>query len=211
MSNSEKTYNCTLALAGIFQAAVLAKQIANTGHCKAEALVASLNSIYIVEPSDVASVFNGAHSLQLGLNQLITIFNKPKDPSHTEVIRYVLGLIYLERKLKNNPKMLQIIGERIERSKQQLKFFEVTHPNTLANLADIYSSTVSTLKPRIQIVGKKELLTQPATLEKIRALLLAGIRAAVLWQQVGGSRWQLLVGRTKLNHMASKILNDEHI
>ena len=33
---------------------------------------------------------------------------------------------------------------------------------------------------------------------KVRAALLAGIRAAVLWQQVGGGRLQLMFARQRL-------------
>jgi len=39
---------------------------------------------------------------------------------------------------------------------------------------------------------------------KIRALLLAGIRAAVLWQQLGGSRWKLFWSRRKYVATAKK-------
>lgn len=34
--------------------------------------------------------------------------------------------------------------------------------------------------------------------DKVRALLLAGIRSAMLWRQLGGRRWQLLFSRRKL-------------
>jgi high frequency lysogenization protein len=33
---------------------------------------------------------------------------------------------------------------------------------------------------------------------EIRALLLAGIRSARLWRQLGGHRWQLVISRRKL-------------
>ena len=38
-------------------------------------------------------------------------------------------------------------------------------------------------------------LNQSYTMNKIRALLLAGIRSAVLWRQLGGHRWQLFLMR----------------
>ena len=40
-------------------------------------------------------------------------------------------------------------------------------------------------------------LQNPRVANKIRALLLAGIRATLLWYQVGGSRWGLLWSRKK--------------
>ena len=33
---------------------------------------------------------------------------------------------------------------------------------------------------------------------RIRALLLAGIRSARLWRQLGGSRWQMVFSRRRL-------------
>ena len=41
-------------------------------------------------------------------------------------------------------------------------------------------------------------LQQPNNASKIRALLLAGIRSARLWRQLGGHRWQLVISRRKL-------------
>ena len=41
--------------------------------------------------------------------------------------------------------------------------------------------------------------------DKIRACLLAGIRSAVLWRQVGGSKWQLLFHRKKLVQAARQL------
>jgi high frequency lysogenization protein len=61
---------------------------------------------------------------------------------------------------------------------------------------------------RIHVAGKREYISQAAILDKIRALLLAGIRSAVLWQQVGGSRWQLLLDRKKIVHTAQQILTE---
>jgi CII-binding regulator of phage lambda lysogenization HflD len=41
---------------------------------------------------------------------------------------------------------------------------------------------------------------------KVRASLLAGIRAAVLWHQVGGGRLQLMFSRNRLTTQAKQIL-----
>ena len=41
---------------------------------------------------------------------------------------------------------------------------------------------------------------------KVRATLLAGIRAAVLWHQVGGGRLQLMFSRNRLTTQAKQIL-----
>ena len=43
-----------------------------------------------------------------------------------------------------------------------------------------------------------QFLQNPRNAERIRALLLAGIRSATLWRQLGGNRWQLFFSRRKI-------------
>ncbi|MDF9756244.1 CII-binding regulator of phage lambda lysogenization HflD [Pseudomonas hunanensis] len=62
----------------------------------------------------------------------------------------------------------------------------------------MYQDTLSTLRQRIQVHGDMRFLQQASNASKIRALLLAGIRAARLWRQLGGHRWQLVFSRRKL-------------
>ena len=68
----------------------------------------------------------------------------------------------------------------------------------IANLASIYSDIISPLGNKIHVLGMQDYLVRPDIQHKIRAALLAGIRAGILWQQVGGNRWQFLFSRRKL-------------
>ena len=54
--------------------------------------------------------------------------------------------------------------------------------------ADLYSSIISPNFPKLIIFGEEEYLQRIDNQELIRALLLAAIRAIVLWRQVGGRR-----------------------
>ena len=45
------------------------------------------------------------------------------------------------------------------------------------------------------VSGEPHHLSDPKNANKIRALLLAGMRSAVLWRQLGGNRLQLLLAR----------------
>lgn len=58
-------------------------------------------------------------------------------------------------------------------------------------LARLYQDTISKLSFRIHVAGNPEYLRDHAVADQIRALLLAGIRSAVLWHQLGGRRWHL--------------------
>ena len=55
--------------------------------------------------------------------------------------------------------------------------------------------------------GEQTYLRNNDNAAKIRALLLAGIRAAVLWQQLGGSRWTLFWSRRRYIATAKKLLS----
>ena len=71
------------------------------------------------------------------------------------------------------------------------------YPQEIA-LADLYQETISTLGKRIQVSGNPEILQQPGVADSIRTLLLAGVRFGWLWQQMGGSRWQLILNRKQV-------------
>ena len=46
--------------------------------------------------------------------------------------------------------------------------------------------------------GEQTYLGRTDIVNKIRALLLAGLRSAMLWKQCGGTRWKFLFFRKKL-------------
>ena len=100
-----------------------------------------------------------------------------------------------------------MLGERISQVKRQLHHFDLLDEQVLANLASIYSEHISPIGPRIQVAGTPIYLQQPLVQHKVRALLLAGIRATVLWRQVGGRRRHILFARKKLVAAARSTLN----
>jgi len=203
-----------MALCGVFQAARMVQQIARTGMCDQEPFEASINSIFTLDCAtpeaaygDTSNIIYGARTLiaQLGPNKP----NKTNNQSNeVEITRYVIGVMVLERKLIRRNDLLDIIGRGVESATKQQEHFSVTHENVIANLADIYSKTISTLAPRIMVNGEHQHVTNPANANKIRALLLAAIRSAVLWRQCGGNRWQLLFGRKNILQEAQKIIDN---
>ena len=93
---------------------------------------------------------------------------------------------------------MEIIKNGIESASTQLNHFELTHINTISKLAEIYSEAISSLGPKIIVQGEQSVLSNPANASRIRALLLTGIRAVVLWRQAGGKRWRLLFERSAM-------------
>lgn len=197
--------NQTIALAGIAQACSLVHQLATTGGADSAALESSIGSLLKIDADSVVDVFGNLKGVQYGLQQLDQqlagkILNSP------EQARYAAQLVYLQKQLAKRNDLMQSIHAGISKAQHQAEQFGLMHANVQANLADLYHSTISTLQPRIMVLGDQQYLGNQNTVNKIRAILLAGIRAALLWRQCGGSRWKLLIFRKKLQDEARFLL-----
>jgi len=204
-------HNQVLALAGIFQSACLVQQLAREGHTDSAALRTSIQSILALDAPDVETIYGSARGVRLGLELLNSKLTGKTKPSDMEMARYVVAMVQLEGSLRRNPKMLEDIRQGIDTARAQMKFFENdapadgVHPLLMEKLAQLYSQTISTLTPRIMVSGEHGHLANPAIAAKVRATLLAGIRSAVLWRQLGGRRWQLLFSRGKIARAAAEL------
>ena len=186
-----------MALAGIVQAAHLVQQLAHQGTVKDNVgFETSINSIFKTDAENTAAVYDGPEGVRTGLKLLQVQLDRKTATRDLELTKYVIGVMYLERQLAKRSAMLGKIGEGIEKARAQVQHFSITHQNVIANLAGIYSDTISTLMPRIMVNGEQRFLADPDNANKIRALLLAAIRSAVLWRQCGGTRFQLLFSRS---------------
>ena len=205
------TRNRTIALAALFQCVEGVLQLATRGTVDNDLLQSCINSVLTNDNSSIEALYGGVSDLRTGLRVLmyqlgtggLTEDGKPKN---VEATRYAVNLLYLEKKLAKDPEMFQKLMRNIETAQQQLNFFEMTHPNMVARLADIYSNTISQLGPRIMIKGDQTHLSNVDNAAKIRALLLAGIRAALLWRQAGGDRWKLIFSRSAMQKEAQQLL-----
>ncbi|MEW5287632.1 MULTISPECIES: high frequency lysogenization protein HflD [Erwinia] len=201
-------YDITLALAGICQSAHLVQQLAHQGHCPADALKISLNSVVDLNPTSTLAVFgNDEAHLRFGLETLLAVLNNNRHGAGAELTRYTLSLMVLERKLSARRNALDELANRIRQLDRQLAHFDADSDTLLSAMATIYVDVISPLGPRIQVTGSPAVLQNMQIQSKVRATLLAGIRAAVLWQQVGGGRLQLMFSRNRLASEAKQILS----
>ncbi|EKN3345034.1 high frequency lysogenization protein HflD [Yersinia ruckeri] len=200
-------YDITLALAGICQSARLVQQLAHEGQCDNSVLHTSLNSVLLTNPDSTLAVFGGEEKrLTMGLETLQVVLNANRQGSSAELTRYVLSLMVLERKLNAKKSAMNMLGERISQLDRQLAHFDLESETMMSALASIYVDVISPLGPRIQVTGNPTMLQSTLVQAKVRAALLAGIRATVLWQQVGGGRLQLMFSRNRLFKQAQSIL-----
>lgn len=191
-----------IPLAGMFQAAFLIHEIANTGSTNQKAFEASINSIVKTQWDSTEEVYGGLEGIEFGLNLVQDLFSKENKQRDMEIARYVLGIVYLEKKLRKRSELDKKLMAGIECASAQSETFGLLHENVIANLANVYAETISTIEPKIMVSGDPTYLTNPHYSNKIRALLLALIRSTILWIQKGGSRWHLILQRKKVIALA---------
>lgn len=196
----------TLALGGVFQATWLVDQVARRGTLSQPEFETCLSSLFEMHPPNTEAVYGSRFEIKRGLQTLSDQLEGDEEKRNTYIMRYAINLLQLERKLNRHPAMLKRIADGLDGAAHQLKHFGLTHSNVVARLADIYSQTISTLSPRIMVSGENNYLQHPENANKVRALLLSGIRSAVLWRQCGGRQWQLLFQRKTIMNSAGNLL-----
>ena len=188
-----------VALGAVFEAAFLVDKIAKSGQVSEAPLGCMLGSLLVRDPQNTLEVYGGDDlNLRDGYRALVSALERDPSTLQRDSLRYALALLGLERKLAKRDDMLQIMGSRLDQIQQQVQHFGLVHDNVIAACGGLYQDTLSTFSQRIQVQGDMRHLQQPSNAAKIRALLLTGIRAARLWRQLGGHRWQLVFSRGKL-------------
>ncbi|WP_188151248.1 high frequency lysogenization protein HflD [Teredinibacter waterburyi] len=200
--------NIALGLAGMAQAASLVEQLAKTGYLKSEQFETAMKSLLVQSATDAEQVFGSVSTLSDGLNTLELLLKQHRDPKNADLLRYILGILHLQKRLARRSDVLYIIGARLEKVEKQVEMFGLSHDNVVSNVADIYTDTISKFQYRIQVNGEYNYLQQARVAAQIRSLLLAGIRAATLWRQAGGSRWHLIFYRSRIEQAVSDLLGE---
>lgn len=193
-----------LALAGVFQGAALAQQLATDGRCDEVAFEASLASVFRIDADSVASVYGGVGGVRRGLRTLVAQFED--ETRDVAVMRMAITVLRLERSLSRNKTLLDRLREGVVATQRQVEHFGMNHANVTARLAEVYASTLSTLKPRVMVTGTPAHLQQKANVDRVRSALLAAARSAVLWHQLGGRQWHLLIYRKQCAMLARGLL-----
>ncbi|AKZ65962.1 high frequency lysogenization protein HflD [Candidatus Palibaumannia cicadellinicola] len=198
----------TLALAGVCQSARLVQQLAYYSKCDEHQLRILLHSILDRHPSSVLSVYSDALvNLKIGLETLQKVLSlSTREELSAELARYTLGLIVLERKLHCNIQAKNKLSLYISELEQKILNFDILSETVVSAISDIYMEVISPLGLRIKVTGTPTILKNSHIQNKVRAVLLAGIRSAVLWQQVGGGRLQLMFSRNHLFAQTKQLL-----
>jgi high frequency lysogenization protein len=194
-----------LALAGVAQVARLVDQISKSGDYPPEFLTPSINSLFVFDPESTVEVYGGVPNLKLGLQNLANILASRESADAQDVVRYLFSILHLERKFASDSAMTAVVHSRLEHTRLKSDHFSTHVHEVCHSLSGIYQDTLSTYKFRIKVTGSMQQLQNETNADLIRALLLAGIRSAFLWRQLGGARWKLMLQRKKILHVAQNL------
>ena len=198
--------NIVLTLAAMSQAIYQVQKVAWKGQMDDAEAMPLINSIFKFDAESVVELYSGTASLSTGLRTLRAQLDSSSNKKSSEFGRYMANLFTIQKQFDNNSEIQQVLSSRIEHTKRLLDYEDVLSANVIASLADCYSQSISNLPLRIQVHGDPQILQNKANQDKIRALLLAAVRAAVLWRQVGGKKRQFLFSRKQLLDTAQKLL-----
>jgi len=194
-----------LALAGIAQALQQVRRIADTGHSDAAAVRTAMDSVFRIDAGSPQEVYGDRDALKPGLRLLHNYFsNQGQDPV---LPKLALAVLQLERRFVREQDTIDKVTAGIERaSRQGRELGDSGHPDVLSTLGAVYADTISHLKPRVMVQGNPHYLGQAGVVAEIRALLLAAVRSAVLWRQLGGSYWDFLFARKAMVEAVDRAL-----
>lgn len=194
---SQTYHNKTIALAGLQLCLTQVQQIAWTGEYSVADLNTCLNSLFVRNPDNYSEVYGDIDHLKTGLHALETSFTDKRDKEALERTRYMINLMLLAKKVSSSESLGQQIGATLSLLTEASSDIDNQRDYIIERLAQLYQNAISVMTPRVIVYGKTEILNQAQNAAMIRALLLAGLRAVILWHQAGGNQMSLLLGKRK--------------
>ena len=187
----------TIALAGLYQSCYVVSNIAWKGEYSEQDFLPLVNSILKIDSTIVKDIYIDIDNINSGFiylkKQIIgDIFTRS-----SETRRYVESLKILSNHLMGNQKtiiLMQTLLKELEENAGDLTIDEKAE-----KLSEIYRKTLSKFEPRIIVNGENKYLTNPIHASRIRTALFAGVRATLLWEQLGGSKWKLFLFKSSFS------------
>ncbi len=198
----------TIALAGMFQSAVLIEQIAHKGEINQAAFDCCVDSLFTFEADSTLDIFGDVAGLNRGFKALTEYLGGRGKNSGKNMAYYIMSMMKLSANLQKDSKLANSLANELRTIQQQSKDFDMSRNGLVSKIDGLYQKTISNMQPRINVRGERNYLTNPDNAAKIRALLLSGIRSTVLWHQLGGNKWRLLFSRQKYVDSGKRLLSN---
>lgn len=195
----------TIALAGVAQAARIVDQLSKTGSYPLEFLESSVNSLFVFDMQQAEDIYGGLPGVRLGLQNLCAMLANQRETEQRDAARYLFNMLHLERRFAADAEMRDVVRSRLEHASFRAEHFAGHVSDICHSISGIYQDTFSQLPQRIKVTGSAQHLENEQNADIVRSLLLAGIRAAYLWRQLGGRRWKLAFQRQGMLRSAQEL------
>lgn len=222
LSNTSAKFNDweyrNITLAVVVQCAHLVNTLAHSGRADEAQIKACIDPLLVIDSDSVADIYPDVSRFSNGLSILQKSLDSDGMREFGEPMKYVLGMSVLQQQLMRVPEMQAAIRQRmqqrdtlfLDREEQDLDADSLMSVQKSDNydyavLAALYQDTISKLTYRIHVKGNVEHLRNQRVADQIRALLLAGIRSALLWHQLGGRRWHLFFYKRRIRDSVAAI------
>ena len=202
-----KLENQTLALAGMFQAVTLVDELALHGNCEPGEFNCSVDSLFTIEAESTREALGDLECLTRGFTSLVAYLGGENLSPGRNIAYYLLSTLKLSTQVLRNEQLAQNLLKGLQDIETNRVNFDMSRGSVITRIDGLYQDCISELSPRVIVRGEQNFLRNADNAARIRALLLAGIRAAVLWQQLGGNRWSLFWSRRKYVATAKKFLS----
>ncbi len=192
-----------IALAGLMQALHQVQGMANNGHFETQPLSVCMDSLFRFDAGP-EEIFGSVGNLKPGLQQFLKqLEGQTRDGA---LIKMAMSVLQLERQYMGKPEAIRAVLHQLKHLEPLRNERGSTDADVLGKCGEIYANHISPLGPKVIVQGSPAYLSQPIVVAEIRATLLAAIRAAVLWRQMGGSYWDFLFSRGKMTRAAKELL-----
>ena len=219
MSTSPSTFSNwehqNIALCAVAQCAALVHELAIGKEIRQSQLASAINPLLILNPESVEQVYPNLESLTLGFSTLQSILRSNHVKQNSQIRRYITEILILRKSLSKNMIMQSVVRAGLSNLEpirpslidcMQTNQQEINEQNyTFEEISSLYRKTLSTLKHRIKVAGKVQFLKNEIVSNKIRGLLFAGVRSAVLWHQLNGRYWRLFVYNKRISNTIGTI------
>lgn len=205
MSDRSNIEEQVIALAGVAQAARMVDLVAKTGSYPTAYFEASLRSLFTFDAPTVETVFGNIQGVKLGFQCVQDMLNDAANEDNIAMGVYIRGLFKLESQFRKRTDLQDIVSTRLGHVNFKAQHFTDDAVELAASISSIYQDTISHLPYRIKVKGSVQHLQETKTADLVRTLLLAGLRSAHLWQQLGGRQRHFILRNRQLASIAESL------
>ena len=205
MTTAERRRLQAQALSALLDAIQGVRDLASQGRTELTRRLPLLNAVFNFQGDTPAVLYGDTFEFATGLKIGATLSARSWGQGDDR-LRLAVQVLALSGRLWRSPNAGKRLSDAIESARRQQQAFGVGHENTLQAMAQVYVDTIAPLGARIMVSGDPTMLTQDRVVTQIRALLLAAMRAAILWRHLEGSVWSLYFMRSRWHREFTALL-----